>query len=79
MKKTYSAPITEIEIAEPMHVVCASLEVNTHAEWGAEGKYAPEAWVNEGWGKNTISGFPTEVAGDEPGDWASRSNTGLFD
>ena len=78
MKKTYSAPITEIEIAEPMHVVCASLEVNTHAEWGAEGKYAPEAWVNEGWSGSKIGSFNV-VTADEGDDWASRSNTGLFD
>jgi len=79
MKKTYSAPITEIEIAEPMNVICASLNVKPHSEWGAEGQYAPEAWVNEHFSTNQIGGFPAEPATEDPGDWYSRSNTGLFD
>ena len=80
MKKTYSVPVTEIEKVEPMNVICSSPVVNVTkgAEWGAQGEYAPEAWINEKHSGSTIGSFNV-VTADEGDDWASRSNTGLFD
>lgn len=79
MKKIYSAPVIEIDVLEPMSILAGSPEIKAHAEWGAKGTYAPEDWVNEQWGRTEIGSIPTEVAGNEPGDWASRSNGGTWE
>lgn len=81
MKRIYSTPITEIDIAEPMQIICASPVVNVTkgAEWGAAaGDFSPGEWINENYSGSKIGTFDVVTATEE-NDWKSRSNTGLFD
>lgn len=81
MKKRYSAPVTDIEIAEPIDVICSSMKVQVTkgAEWGAaDGEYSPGEWINENHVGSDIGSFNV-VTADEDADWKSRSNVGIFD
>ncbi len=81
--KKYIKPIIEIDPMDLSLPLAGSVKYSKtdYAEWGAEGTYAPGGWVDEG--HNTIDGsgvggFPTVSAGSEDGDWASRSNGGIW-
>lgn len=80
MKKTYITPETDLTLLEPIHILAATVTKTTHAEWGAEGDYAPSIWVNEGHTPSTVIGsFPSVATDPEEGDWASRANGGIWE
>ncbi len=84
MKKIYSKPQIDINLADLSLPLAGSViySKSDNAEWGAEGTYAPGVWVDEGHNTidgATVGGFPAVSAGSEEGDWASRSNGGIWD
>lgn len=80
MKKQYIIPQTDINVITIESFICAgTVTVNTKAEWGADGTYAPGEWVNEGQSGSVVGGFPAVSASSEEDDWASRSNSGLWE
>lgn len=79
MKKQYIIPQTDITAVTFEGIICSSVTVSTKAQWGAEGTYAPGVWVNEGQSGSVVGGFPAVSASSEEDDWASRSNSGLWE
>lgn len=74
MKKKYISPTTEIIDSEFLDVVCASKKysVNTGAQWGGEGEYAPGEWINQGYGGSDTGGYTTSPIEDTEDDIPSR-------
>ena len=48
MKKIYLRPNVAIKEVKHLNCICASVITKSRAEWGDQGKYAPDEWINEG-------------------------------
>lgn len=69
MKKKYVNPITEFFGSELSDMVCASQTtvVTGGANWGGEGEYAPDDWINEGQTGSDTGGYTTTPIEDDDG------------
>ena len=82
MKNVYIAPVTETINMEFMSFVCASpvYKLTRTAEWGDNGTYAPENWINEKKPTTSIPDYPkVTVIMDDPDDLPSRGKSSLWD
>ena len=74
MKKKYVIPATEYYQLELFEMINASntTSLNTGAEWGGSGEYAPDDWINEGQEGGNTGGYTTTPIEDDDDDLPSR-------
>lgn len=70
MKKIYLRPNVAIKEVKHLNSICqASRFTSPRAEWGDQGKYAPDEWINEG---HTGDGWPSVGIEEDEKDLWSR-------
>lgn len=73
MKKIYLRPVLSVKVVKHINYLCAASiplrQTSSSAEWGDQGEYAPDEWINERHSETT--GWPSVgIEEDTKGLWS---------
>lgn len=73
MKKIYLRPVLSVKVVKHINYLCAASilrQTSSSAEWGDQGEYAPDEWINERHSETT--GWPSVGIEEDTKDLWSR-------
>lgn len=73
MKKIYLRPVLSVKVVKHINYLCAASilrQTSSSAEWGDQGEYAPDEWINER--HSATTGWPSVGIEEDTKDLWSR-------